>query len=215
MARLLLAGGGLAVAVLLGWLVVASRPASAPSTPGVPTSARAVEPAPRAGFVPDGVPLVRREPAVASRDDTADADEREADEAALPTPEEVAEARQRVAAERPRPAHLSPALVMDHRLKAKPMRDARKAFQRKEYDVALARAEDALAVEPGSNSARVLATLAACGLGDRALARAHARKLDAMRQTRMQKRCLSLGVQLDLVGETGETGEGASPTRRQ
>lgn len=199
MARLLLAAGGLAVAVLLGWLVVASRPESAPSAPEAPASARAVEPAD---------PAPRTGAGAASRDGSADAE----DEAALPTPEEVAEARRRVAAERPRPAHLSPALVMDHRLKAKPMRDARKAFQREEYDVALARAEDALAVEPTSNSARVLATLAACGLGDRAVARAHARKLDAMRQGRVEKRCQALGVELDLGGETGE---GTSPTRGQ
>jgi hypothetical protein len=208
MARVALAGAGLVVAILVGWLVIASRPDS--GRPAVPGSSEVS--ATSAGHAPDRAPPSSPragEPIVASDDDGDDAGD---DAAALPTPEEVAEARQRVRAERPRPSHLSPALVMDHRLKAKPMRDARKAFQRGEYDVALARAEDALAVEPEANSARVLATLAACGLGDRAVARAHAGKLDPMRQGRVEKRCQALGVELDLGGETGE---GARPTPKQ
>lgn len=118
-----------------------------------------------------------------------------------------------MAAERVRPAHLSPDLVVDHKLKVKPMRDARKAYQRGEYELALARAQDALAVEPALRSARVLATLSACALGRAAVARAHANELDGMRRARVTSRCNELGVALDAGRQAAEkSGEGARPS---
>ena len=179
MGRLALAAAGLAVAALIGLLVVKSR-SSAEDAEG-----------PDSGTSAAGLPIEgkRPEPALPARTG--------ADRSPLPTPAEQAEARARVAAERVRPAHLSPDLVVDHKLKVKPMRDARKAYQRGEYELALARSQDALAVEPGSMSARVLATLSACGLGRAAVAQAHARELDSMRRTRVTARCKELGVALD------------------
>ncbi len=177
MGRLALAAAGLAVAALIGLLIVKIRPGAEDAEgPGSGTSA--------AGRPIEGQ---RTEPALPAR----------ADESPLPTPAEQAEARARVAAERVRPAHMSPDLVVDHKLRVKPMRDARKAYQRGEYELALARSLDALAVEPGLKSARVLAALSACGLGRVAVAQAHASELDSMRRSRVTARCKELGVALD------------------
>ncbi len=183
MGRLALAAAGLAVAALIGLLVVQSRASVEDASveaaaPGTSSAGRPVEGA-------------RTEPALPpARGDTDD-------ESPLPTPAEQAEARRRVAAERVRPPHMSPDLLVDHKLKVKPMRDARKAYQRGEYELALARSQDALAVEPGSMSARVLATLSACALGRAAVAQAHANELDTMRRNRVTTRCAELGVALD------------------
>jgi hypothetical protein len=191
MGRAALAAGGLGVAALVGVLLIQSRPEDADGGDPAERAARPTESAPEPALAPRRM----SSPSTGDGEAAAAGDE----ESALPTAEEVAEARKRVAAERTRPAHLSPDLVMDHKLKARPMRDARKAYKRGEYDVALARAEDALAVEPESNAARVLATLAACALGERAVARAHAGKLDEMRQGRVASKCEALGVDLDLT----------------
>ncbi len=193
MGRLALAAAGLAVAALIGLLIVKSRPGAEDAEgPGSGTSA--------AGRPIEGQ---RTEPALPAR----------ADESPLPTPAEQAEARARVAAERVRPAHMSPDLVVDHKLKVKPMRDARKAYQRGEYELALARSQDALAVEPGLKSARVLATLSACGLGRVAVAQAHAGELDSMRRSRVTARCKELGVVLDAGRQaTEKSSEGTRPS---
>lgn len=194
MGRLALAAAGLAVAALIGLLAVQSRSsveeAGVQEAPGASAAGRPIEGR-------------RTEPALPAA----------ADESPLPTPAEQAEARARVAAERPRPAHMSPDLVVDHKLKVKPMRDARKAYQRGEYELALARSQDALAVEPGLKSARVLAALSACALGRAAVAQAHANELDTMRRNRVTSRCKSLGVALDPGrGAAEKSGEGTLPS---
>jgi hypothetical protein len=178
MGRLALAAAGLAVVGLIGLLVVKSR--SGASDAGVE---------PGSGTSAAGRPIEGQRPALPAL--AAD------DRSPLPTPAEQAEARARVAAERVRPAHMSPDLVVDHKLKVAPMRDARKAYQRGEYELALARSLDALAVESGLLSARVLATLSACALGRAAVAQAHANQLDSMRRTRVTDRCKELGVALE------------------
>jgi hypothetical protein len=193
MGRLALAAAGLAVAALIGLLIVKSRPSAEDAGDGPDSRTSA------AGRPIEGQ---RPEPALPARAG--------ADRSPLPTPAEQAEARARVAAERVRPAHMSPDLIVDHKLKVKPMRDARKAYQRGEYELALARSQDALAVEPGSMSARVLATLSACGLGRVAVAQAHASELDSMRRSRVTARCRELGVALDQATEM--SGEGTLPS---
>jgi hypothetical protein len=198
--RIGLAAGGLAVAGLVGWLVVATR-----AGPVGPIREERIAPdrvaAPRPAPVPPGDGASRG----ASRAD-------ESGDASLPGAAEVAAARARVAAERPRPSFLSPDLDMDHKLKARPLRDARKAYQRGEFERALARAQDALAVAPDSSAARVLAVLAACSLGQAAAARGHAARLDDMRRARVAARCQELGVDLAGARESAEHAEAPPPT---
>ncbi|HUS67830.1 MAG TPA: hypothetical protein VMZ28_25015 [Kofleriaceae bacterium] len=117
------------------------------------------------------------------------------DAAPLPTPEEDAEMREKVLAEHPRSPSHAPDIV-DNNFKSRPMRKARNAFHKGDYPAALEAAEAALAVEPDSQSSRVLAVLSACGMGERASAQAHADKLDDMRKARVAKRCAKFGVTL-------------------
>jgi hypothetical protein len=203
MGRLALAAGAAVVAALLGVLLVKARaggeggaPSSGASSSGAQTAQSPVEPGPAPARA-------------AERTAGAGADD------SLPTGAEEAEARARVKAERPRPSYLSPDLDMNHKLTAVPLRDARKAYQRGEYEVSLARAQDALAVDPESNAARVLATLSACALGRPAVAKGYAAKLDDMRRKRVASRCEALGVVLDAAADTpaaGASGEAARPT---
>jgi len=185
--RIALAAGAVLVALLLGALIYQIRPGVDDQGAGA-----LPEPAQEGRATPPSLPVQDASP--------------------LPTPAEVAEARERVAAERPRPSHLSPELVTDHKLKAKPMRDARKAFQRGEYELALARAQDALAVAPDSSSARVLATLSACALGRKSAAQAHAAELDPMRIARVTGRCKAFGLDLEAENPASPSGVGARPT---
>lgn len=197
MGRLALAALGLAVAALVALVAVQSRGDG--ETEGATDRASDERAGEVAGRPVEAPPReAGQAPARAAQQEASP----------LPTAAEQAEARRRVAAERERPAHLSPDLIMDHKLKARPMRDARKAYQRGEYELALARAQDALAVEPDLNSARVLAVLSACELGRSALARAHADQLDDMRRTRVMQRCKELGIELGAGDRAGESGQG-------
>ena len=117
------------------------------------------------------------------------------DAAPLPSPEEDAEMKAEVLAEHPRsPSHAPD--ILDNNFKSRPMRKARNAFHKGDYPAALEAAEAALAVEPDASSSRVLAVLSACGMGERAVAQAHADKLDDMRKSRVAKRCAKFGVTL-------------------
>ncbi|HKE19972.1 MAG TPA: hypothetical protein VKB80_34095 [Kofleriaceae bacterium] len=202
MGRLALAAGGALVAALVAVLLVETRAGDERGAAPGPQASRPVEatPAARAAdppAAPDSPPL---------------------------TPDEHAEAPARaapgLAAERPRPSDLSPRPdVVDRKLTARPMRDARKAYQGGEYEVSLARAQDVLALDPESDAARVLATLAACALGRPEVARAHAARLDDMRRKRVANRCDAFGVALDdgstepaAGARAGNSGEGARPT---
>jgi hypothetical protein len=117
-----------------------------------------------------------------------------ADAAPLPTPAEVAESKQRVESEHVRSPSHAPH-ILDNHLDAQPLREARKAMAKGDYEAALKAAEDALAVEP-SNNARVMAVMAACSLGNRAKAQAHADQLDEMRKSRVAVRCKKLGIEI-------------------
>jgi len=182
MARLALAAGAVAVVALVVVLMIEAQPdepAEVAVSPAEATEATAQaqpsSPTPR---------RMRAEPAPEISDASP-----------LPTPAEVQEAKARVMAEHDKNPNRAP-YILDNNFKAKPMRDARKAFSRGDYPTALQRAEDALAVEPDANSARVMAVLAACGMGEGAIAQAHADKLDDMRKSRVARRCEKLGVQL-------------------
>ena len=181
MARIALAAGALAVVALIAALMIQARPES--------REAEAPAPAPSAGVAGDaltapGAPRRMESAAPAAHDASP-----------LPSPEDVRASRTRVEAAHDRNPNRAPH-ILDNNLKAKPMRAARKAFARGDYPLALERAEDALAVEPEASSARVLAVLAACGLGESAIAQAHAEKLDDMRKSRVARRCSKLGVEL-------------------
>jgi hypothetical protein len=187
MGRIALGVGALVVAGLVVVLVVKTRAgASDESAPGVGStegpSAGTQAPAPR--------PLPGAAPADASP---------------LPTPEEVAEAKAQVEAEHVRSPSHAPE-ILDNNLKAQPMRAARVAMRKGDYDSALDRAEAALAVEPDSNAARVMAVMAACNLGNRAVAQAHADKLDDMRKARVAQRCEKFGIELRGVKPVGDDG---------
>lgn len=119
----------------------------------------------------------------------------EADASPLPTPEQEAEMRDRVIAERQRPPHMAPE-IKDHGLLAKPQRDARDAFHTGDYATALARSQDALAVDPTNSSSRVMAALSACALGKRATAQAHADKLGDLNKWRVAERCQKFGIEI-------------------
>lgn len=188
MTKVLLGGSAILVAGLVVFLVIEAKrgtddagadvvpePVSAPAAPEttVPTAA-----------------TPRR---MASEDQPEPAEV----ESALPSEQDVAEAKERVMAEHPRSPNRA-AEIIDNNFKARPMRSARKSFHRGDYPKALQGAEDALAVEPEAKSARVLAVLAACGMGEKAIAQAHADKLDDMRKARVARRCDKFGV--DLAG---------------
>ena len=155
----------------------------------------------------DGGPASARPAAATTRGGTAEAamsagsrtphrmTSTESDASPLPTPEQEAEMRTRVIGERQRPPHLAPE-IKDHGLLAKPQRDARDAFHSGDYQTALARSQDALAVDPTSSSSRVLAALSACALGKRATAQAHADKLNDLNKWRVAERCQKFGIEI-------------------
>ncbi len=116
------------------------------------------------------------------------------DASPLPTPAEEAAARAEVEAEHVRSPSHSPQ-ILDNHLDAQPLREARKAMQKGDYDTALKASEAALAVED-SNYARIMAVMAACSLGNRAKAQAHADKLDDMRKARVAARCQKFGIEI-------------------
>jgi hypothetical protein len=202
MGRLALAAGGVLVAALVGVLVVETRAgdeSGAAHGPEVATRPVEATPAPARAADQAAEPHLPR-----------------------PTPDEQDEGPAPVAAERPRPSYLSPQPDANRKLTAGTMRDARKAYQSGEYEVSLARAQDALAADPESGAARVLATLSACALGRPEVARAHAARLDDMRRKRVATRCEAFGVALDsgsaepaAGAAAGNSGEGARPTRGQ
>ena len=182
MARIALAAGALAVVALVAALMIQARPESGGAEVAAPAPSREVS---GDALTAPGAPRRMESPAPAAVDDASP----------LPSPEDVQAARARVEAAHDRNPNRAPH-ILDNNLKAKPMRAARKAFARGDYPLALERAEDALAVEPEASSARVLAVLAACGLGESAIAQAHAEKLDDMRKSRVARRCSKLGVEL-------------------
>jgi len=116
------------------------------------------------------------------------------DASALPTAEEVAAAKAEVEAEHIRSPSHAPQIRDDH-LDAQPLREARKAMQKGDYETALEAAEAALAVEE-SNNGRVMAVMAACSMGNKAKAQAHADKLDDMRKSRVAVRCQKFGIEI-------------------
>jgi hypothetical protein len=187
MVRIALAAGALGVVALVVVLVIEARPGSSTGA-AVPVEAASPALAGDALTAPGSGP---RRLQAAPAPSIADA-------SPLPGPDQVRESRARVLAEHERSPHRA-THILDNNFKAKPMRDARKAFARGDYPLALERAEDALAVEPDASSARVLAAMAACGLGESAIAQAHANKLDDMRKSRVAQRCSKLGVELSGV----------------
>lgn len=118
-----------------------------------------------------------------------------ADASPLPTPAEVADSKERVESEHVRSPSHAP-YILDNNLQAQPLKEARRAMQKGDYETALAAAEDALAVEPDSNNARVMAVMAACSLGSASKAQAHADKLDDMRKSRVAVRCQKFGIEI-------------------
>ena len=182
-ARIGLAAGALVVAGLVVLLVIKTREspndqASAATTTGSAAPAGSEEVA--AGSRPAAAPAQRPEGA--------------SDASALPTPEEVAAAKAEVEAEHVRSPSHAPQIRDDH-LDAQPLREARKAMQKGDYETALEAAEAALAVEE-SNNARVMAVMAACSMGNKAKAQAHADKLDDMRKSRVAVRCQKFGIEI-------------------
>jgi hypothetical protein len=202
MARIALAAASVAVIALVAVLLVKARPDSGgiggASAPSVATGA-GTSPAGEGGSPSSGgtSPLAHREPIRLSEAAAAP------EPSALPAPDEVAEARARVIEEFERAPSLAPE-ILDQNYKAKPMRDARKSFARGDYPTALARAEDALAVEPDSHSARVVAVMSACAMNDAAVAQAHADKLDDLRKTRVARRCRQYGIMIKNVRPVDE-----------
>jgi hypothetical protein len=173
--RALLGAGALAVAALIVVLVIKTRqsPEHQASAEAATTTPSGAEPDPSSPKRMSGGPP---------------------DAAALPSPAEVAESKARVEEEHIRSPSHAPQMLDNH-LDAQPLREARKAMQKGDYDVALKAAEDALAVEE-SNNARVMAVMAACSLGNRAKAQAHADKLDDMRKSRVAVRCQKFGIEI-------------------
>lgn len=179
-ARIALGAGALAVAALIVVLVVKTRAGSPEETPSAAApAARTGEAAAESGSV--------AAPQRLSADGPADA-------SPLPTPAEVAEAKARVEAEHVRSPSHAP-YILDNNLDAQPLRVARKAMQKGDYETALKAAEDALAVEE-SNNARVMAVMAACSMGSASKAQAHADKLDDMRKSRVAVRCQKFGIEI-------------------
>jgi hypothetical protein len=176
--RLVLGAGALLVAGLVILLMIEARPDES-------SASRA--PAPAASAAGDG-PTAAAPVRVAAPEGPPDA-------APLPSPEEDEETRAKVLAEHPRSPSHAPE-ILDNNFKSKPMRKARNSFHRGDYPAALEAAEAALAVEPDASSARVMAVLSACGMGERAVAQAHAKKLDDMRKARVARRCAKFGVTL-------------------
>jgi type IV secretory pathway VirB10-like protein len=176
-ARIGLAMGGVAVAALVAFLVIKTR-----ETPDEQTSAAAATTERAAGETETAsIPQPQRMTGPA-------------DASPLPTPAEVAESRERVEEEHIRSPSHSPRMLDNH-LDAQPLREARKAMQKGDYETALKAAEDALAVEE-SNNARVMAVMASCSMGNRAKAQAHADKLDDMRKSRVAVRCQKFGIEI-------------------
>lgn len=176
-ARVLLGAGGALVLGLVVLLVIKTREspddqASASASPAAGEPAAAPAGGPRAPARLAGPP----------------------DASPLPTPDEVAESKARVEAEHIRSPSHAPQ-ILDNHLDAQPLREARKAMQRGDYETALQAAEDALAVEE-SNNARVMAVMASCSMGNRAKAQAHADKLDDMRKSRVAVRCKKFGIEI-------------------
>lgn len=180
-ARVALGAGALAVSALVVLLVVKTRESpddQASAAPGPAAPAQGEEAA-----APGALPTPQRMAASGPPDASP-----------LPTPEEVAEAKARVEAEHVRSPSHAPH-ILDNNLDAQPLRVARKAMQKGDYETALKAAEDALAVEE-SNNARVMAVMAACSMGSRAKAQAHADKLDDMRKSRVAVRCKKFGIEI-------------------
>ena len=180
-ARIALGAGALAVTALVVVLVVKIR-----ESPDDDASAAA--------------PATARGEPAAEATGTAPAPERmssagAADASALPTPAEVADSRARVEAEHVRSPSHAP-YILDNNLQAQPLKEARRAMQKGDYETALAAAEDALSVEPDSNNARVMAVMAACSMGSASKAQAHADKLDDMRKSRVAVRCQKFGIEI-------------------
>lgn len=175
-ARIGLAAGGLAVAALVALLVIEIR-----QSPEGETASAGASPAPAEQASP-GLPAAPRRMAG------------QPDASPLPSPEEVAAAKAEVEAEHIRSPSHAPQ-ILDNHLDAQPLREARKAMQKGDYDTALKAAEAALAVEE-SSFARILAVMAACSLGNRAKAQAHADKLDDMRKARVAARCQKFGIEI-------------------
>ena len=177
-ARIGLAAGGVAVAALVGFLVIKTResPEEQSSAVAAGTTERAAD---------EAAPSPNRPPQRMSGPPDA---------SPLPTPAEVAESKERVEEEHIRSPSHSPRMLDNH-LDAQPLREARKAMQKGDYETALKAAEDALAVEE-SNNARVMAVMASCSMGNRAKAQAHADKLDDMRKSRVAVRCQKFGIEI-------------------
>lgn len=125
------------------------------------------------------------------------------DASPLPTAAEVTASKERVESEHVRSPSHAPH-ILDNHFDAQPLREARKAMARGDYEAALKAAEDALAVEP-SNNARVMAVMASCSLGNRAKAQAHADQLDEMRKSRVAVRCKKLGIEIQGARPVEET----------
>ena len=176
--RIALAMGGVAVAALVGFLVIKTR-----ESPDEQTSAAAAATTEHAAAEPEAAP-VRPPQRMTGPPDASP----------LPTPAEVAESKERVEEEHVRSPSHSPRMLDNH-LDAQPLREARKAMQKGDYETALKAAEDALAVEE-SNNARVMAVMASCSMGNRAKAQAHADKLDDMRKSRVAVRCQKFGIEI-------------------
>lgn len=176
-ARIALAAGGLAVAGLVVFLVLKIR-----ESPGEQASA-AAGPAEESTTAGAAGSSPRRMGGAAGTD------------SALPTPAEVAESKARVEREHIRSPSHAP-FIRDNNLDAQPLRQARDAMRKGDYETALKSAEDALAVEE-SNNARVMAVMAACSMGNKAKAQAHADKLDDMRKSRVAVRCQKFGIEIE------------------
>jgi hypothetical protein len=178
-ARIALAAGGLAVAGLVVFLVLKIR-----ESPGDQASAGAgsAEESTAAGAGAAGS-SPKRMGGAASTD------------SALPTPAEVAESKARVEREHIRSPSHAP-FIRDNNLDAQPLRQARDAMRKGDYETALKSAEDALAIEE-SNNARVMAVMAACSMGNKDKAQAHADKLDDMRKSRVAVRCQKFGIEIE------------------
>jgi hypothetical protein len=177
-ARVGLTAGGVAVAALVVVLVIKIR-----QDPEGETARAGTEPA-----------ASERTPAATP---TAPAPHRMTgppDASPLPTPEEEAAARAQVESEHIRSPSHSPD-ILDNHLDAQPLKEARKAMQKGDYETALKASEAALAVEESSYG-RMLAVMAACSLGNRAKAQAHADKLDDMRKARVAVRCQKFGIEI-------------------
>jgi hypothetical protein len=200
MARIALAGAALVVVALVAVLLVKARPGSGGDSGSAPSVAAGGAASSGEGSSPSSAgtsSLAHREPIGLSEMPAAP------EPSPLPAPEEVVEARARVIDEFERAPNLAPE-ILDQNYKAKPMRDARKSFARGDYPTALARAEDALAVEPDSSSARVVAVMSACAMNEEAVAQAHAEKLDDLRKTRVARRCRQYGITIKNVRPVDE-----------